>query len=1202
MKRILALLLSLTMLMSLLIVPANAAGEDVVLKITPDKTSINTATAQDVTYTISIEVKDSSVKIGGIQFTLDAPSGMTIPTTLNADNYQINSSELKLAKDEYENVTGGIFETFGYTKETYTFLAAGTTEDRNLNKNVQVMKIKVSVAENTTGSLNFTAKDVEFAKVDAGAVKWTYRIDTTPVTITKAPISDASKITATVGTPMKGVPLATTVNLSGATAYTGTVKWYVGETEAMETTAKANTEYTAKITLTAKDGESFAESLDGKNTNDAYEIRFVNAGELELTHTFVSTGAATLTGILIPELTVAVPTAKPNETQTKSTPIAVSGVYDDPNIDQTVAATLKIVGTEPTGVSLEGNILKVTNKASAGKVRVLATFEGKHDNKEITITKDGSAAAAIVATPPAGGTNITVPTSSTTTSGNCSYKVYDKYGAEMAGSHATWKMEPETVPGVTFVPANGSFSVNNAATTCTVTLYAEGSGVKSNKIIFNITRETSKVTSVRVYAPEYIMDVPKVTEPGTTSQATQQFDAAKVLDQYGQEMTGKTVTWNVADDTGNSVTGVSIDNNGLLTVTNKAPAITVYVTATCSGIVSNKSKVTINKEPEKDTFVEIFNQADEGPETNLSIPAATFTNSEAYTAKVYDQYGKETGGMVFWKLDKTYTGVELDAPTTGPAAGIATLKVDSTATPGTIQLIATCSTHGSTAKKTLDIALVNKTPASVTTAPKAVENLKYTGNDQALVTEGVADGGTMQYSLNGTDWTNTVPMGKNAGDYTVYYKVKGNSTHTDYTPASNTVSVSIAQKEVTVSDITVANKAYDGGTNATVNASGATFDGKVDGDTLTITATGTFANADVDNGKTVNLTLGTLSGASAGNYKLAATGNQTTTTADITQATLTVTPVANQSKKFKEADPALTYNCSGNVSGQIPSFTGALSRAEGEDVGEYDITLGNLALEDNGTFKASNYTLKMVSPAVKFEIKKADAPAAPTGLKGYKDSALSTVTLPEGWSWVDSTTKMDTIGDQTFKADYAGDTNHEAGNNVDVTVKVVRRSSGGYYYAPTAAVVPDMPMLYRGCTGDAVKTLQDKLNALGYNSGSVDGIFGAKTYAAVTAFQKANSLGVDGIVGKLTWGKIYGVSPAMPVETTTVVGRPTVSYGSRGDAVRKLQELLNALGYDCGSVDGIFGSKTKAAVLAFQKANGLGVDGIVGPLTWAKLG
>ena len=154
---------------------------------------------------------------------------------------------------------------------------------------------------------------------------------------------------------------------------------------------------------------------------------------------------------------------------------------------------------------------------------------------------------------------------------------------------------------------------------------------------------------------------------------------------------------------------------------------------------------------------------------------------------------------------------------------------------------------------------------------------------------------------------------------------------------------------------------------------------------------------------------------------------------------------------------------------------------------------------------------------------------------------------------------------------------------------------GGSYYAP---VVPDMPMLYSGCTGDAVKTLQEKLNAKGFDSGNVDGIFGAKTYAAVTAFQKANSLGVDGIVGKLTWAKLYD---ATPVNVTPVTTQPMLRTGSRGDAVRKLQELLNAKGYTCGSVDGIFGSKTYAAVLAFQKANGLAADGIVGPLTWGKL-
>lgn len=157
-------------------------------------------------------------------------------------------------------------------------------------------------------------------------------------------------------------------------------------------------------------------------------------------------------------------------------------------------------------------------------------------------------------------------------------------------------------------------------------------------------------------------------------------------------------------------------------------------------------------------------------------------------------------------------------------------------------------------------------------------------------------------------------------------------------------------------------------------------------------------------------------------------------------------------------------------------------------------------------------------------------------------------------------------------------------------------SGGGSYYAPEA---PDMPMVYWGCTGDAVKTLQEKLNAKGFDSGNVDGIFGAKTYAAVTAFQKGNSLGVDGIVGKLTWAKLYD---ATPVSVTPVTTQPMLRTGSRGDAVRKLQELLNAKGYTCGNVDGIFGSKTYAAVLEFQKANSLGVDGIVGPLTWAKLG
>ncbi len=59
--------------------------------------------------------------------------------------------------------------------------------------------------------------------------------------------------------------------------------------------------------------------------------------------------------------------------------------------------------------------------------------------------------------------------------------------------------------------------------------------------------------------------------------------------------------------------------------------------------------------------------------------------------------------------------------------------------------------------------------------------------------------------------------------------------------------------------------------------------------------------------------------------------------------------------------------------------------------------------------------------------------------------------------------------------------------------------------------------------------------------------------------------------------------------------------GSRGSAVTSLQEQLKAAGFDPGPIDGIYGSKTAAAVKAYQKANGLAVDGIAGPKTFASL-
>jgi murein L,D-transpeptidase YcbB/YkuD len=77
---------------------------------------------------------------------------------------------------------------------------------------------------------------------------------------------------------------------------------------------------------------------------------------------------------------------------------------------------------------------------------------------------------------------------------------------------------------------------------------------------------------------------------------------------------------------------------------------------------------------------------------------------------------------------------------------------------------------------------------------------------------------------------------------------------------------------------------------------------------------------------------------------------------------------------------------------------------------------------------------------------------------------------------------------------------------------------------------------------------------------------------------------------------------ARTVAAATAAVRPTLRLGARGGAVVTLQKRLVALHYfDVSAADGVFGPNTYHAVVAFQKVQGLGRDGIVGPATWAKL-
>ena len=144
-------------------------------------------------------------------------------------------------------------------------------------------------------------------------------------------------------------------------------------------------------------------------------------------------------------------------------------------------------------------------------------------------------------------------------------------------------------------------------------------------------------------------------------------------------------------------------------------------------------------------------------------------------------------------------------------------------------------------------------------------------------------------------------------------------------------------------------------------------------------------------------------------------------------------------------------------------------------------------------------------------------------------------------------------------------------------------------------IVGNARLLQRGLHGADIRSLQERLSALGFDVGGIDGRFGPRTEAAVIAFQGSIGITADGIVGRSTKAALAG---AEHDDTSSSV----LSVGARGDSVRTLQTALKDKGFDPGPADGVFGPMTLGAVLSFQKYQKLWVDGLVGPRTKASLG
>jgi Peptidase family M23/Putative peptidoglycan binding domain len=128
----------------------------------------------------------------------------------------------------------------------------------------------------------------------------------------------------------------------------------------------------------------------------------------------------------------------------------------------------------------------------------------------------------------------------------------------------------------------------------------------------------------------------------------------------------------------------------------------------------------------------------------------------------------------------------------------------------------------------------------------------------------------------------------------------------------------------------------------------------------------------------------------------------------------------------------------------------------------------------------------------------------------------------------------------------------------------------------------------------SVAALQVALRARGTYLGTIDGVRGPRTKAAVAAFQRRAGLAADGVVGPRT-------RAALGRRGHPRLGTRDITFGNVGWDVASLQFLLAWHGFPGGPIDGRFGARTDASLRGFQSWAGLGADGVAGRQTLAAL-
>lgn len=386
--------------------------------------------------------------------------------------------------------------------------------------------------------------------------------------------------------------------------------------------------------------------------------------------------------------------------------------------------------------------------------------------------------------------------------------IYDGNAKEPSGENVTVTLHGEPLTENTDYTL--SYEDNTDAGEATVKVSGTGNYSGTVTGTFQIAKATPTVSDVAVSSPATIYastDISAITLTYTGTEGTVALDAGQTLtvgensyrwtftptDSNNYETATGTITLTVVEDTLDKIEVSTAPTKTEYTYGDSLDLSGMVVTATYkSGATKNVTEEATVSPDILDTSV-----------TELTITYGSQTTTQAITVnpKTVSSPIIELSGTSF-----EYTGSEIK-PTVTVKDGKTviheseyTVEYSNNTNVGTATVTIKNVEGGNYTVGGSTTFEITKAKAVVTTAPTA-NTLTYTGNPQALVTAGEAEGGTLVYSLEkGGNYDVVIPTGTNAGSYTVFYYVKGDANHSDTDPVQVEVTIKKADPDVTVPD------------------------------------------------------------------------------------------------------------------------------------------------------------------------------------------------------------------------------------------------------------------------------------------------------------------------------------------------------------------------------------------------------------------